>query len=78
MHGNAAGQLDSLEQVDLDQTTEHRELTRSAARGLSWSGATLLARTILNIFVTAVLARLLSPQEYGVVGAALIVGAFGN
>lgn len=49
-----------------------------AARGLSWSGATLLVRTILNVFVTAVLARLLSPQEYGVFGAAMIVGAIGN
>lgn len=62
----------------MDEVTEHRNLTRRAAKGLSWAGATLLARTILNIFVTAVLARLLSPQEYGVVGAALIVGAAGN
>ncbi|WP_292481687.1 lipopolysaccharide biosynthesis protein [Mesorhizobium sp.] len=78
MQGNAAGQLNGLEQVNLDEVTEHKNLTRRAARGLSWSGATLLARTVLNIFVTAVLARLLSPQEYGVVGAALIVGALGN
>jgi O-antigen/teichoic acid export membrane protein len=70
--------LDGLEQVNLDEVIEHKNLTRRAARGLSWSGATLLARTVLNIFVTAVLARLLSPQEYGVVGAALIVGAAGN
>lgn len=62
----------------MDEVTEHKNLTRRAARGLSWSGATLLARTVLNIFVTAVLARLLSPQEYGIVGAALIVGALGN
>ncbi|RJT32725.1 lipopolysaccharide biosynthesis protein [Mesorhizobium waimense] len=38
----------------------------------------LLARILLNVLVTAVLARLLSPQEYGVVGAAMIVGALGN
>ena len=70
--------MGGLEQVNLDEVTEHKNLTRRAAKGLSWSGAALLARTILSIFVTAVLARLLSPQEYGVVGAALIVGAAGN
>jgi O-antigen/teichoic acid export membrane protein len=62
----------------LDEVTGHKNLTRRAARGLSWSGATLLARILLNVLVTAVLARLLSPQEYGVVGAAMIVGALGN
>jgi PST family polysaccharide transporter len=62
----------------LDEVTANKNLTRRAAKGLSWSGATLLARTVLNIFVTAILARLLSPQEYGVVGAALLVTAAGN
>ncbi|CAH2395179.1 lipopolysaccharide biosynthesis protein [Mesorhizobium ventifaucium] len=62
----------------MDEVTGHKNLTRRAARGLSWSGATLLARILLNVLVTAVLARLLSPQEYGVVGAAMIVGALGN
>ncbi|SIT55772.1 putative Polysaccharide biosynthesis protein [Mesorhizobium prunaredense] len=57
---------------------ESRNLTHEAARGLSWSGTMLLARILLNVLVTAVLARLLSPQEYGVVGAAMIVGALGN
>ncbi|RWE00097.1 MAG: lipopolysaccharide biosynthesis protein [Mesorhizobium sp.] len=57
---------------------EHRNLTREAARGLSWSGSALLTRTLLNVLVTAVLARLLSPREYGVVGAALIVVAIAN
>lgn len=70
--------MDSLGQVNLDQIAEHRKLTRRVASGLSWSGAALLARIILNIFVTAALARLLSPHEYGVVGAALIVGALGR
>ncbi|TIP28860.1 MAG: lipopolysaccharide biosynthesis protein [Mesorhizobium sp.] len=73
-----AVQLDSPEQVNLDEVTGHKNLTRRAANGLSWSGATLLARTFLNVLVTAVLARLLSPQEYGVAGVALIIAAVGN
>ncbi|WP_145973745.1 oligosaccharide flippase family protein, partial [Mesorhizobium sp. M2E.F.Ca.ET.154.01.1.1] len=58
--------------------SESRDLTRKATRGLSWSGGTLLVQTLLNVAITAVLARLLSPREYGVVGAAMIVGAIGN
>ncbi|CAN7706534.1 lipopolysaccharide biosynthesis protein [Mesorhizobium amorphae] len=57
---------------------ESRNLTHQAARGLSWSGAMLLVRTLLYILITAVLARLLSPREYGIAGAALIVVAIGN
>ncbi|WP_192361791.1 lipopolysaccharide biosynthesis protein [Mesorhizobium mediterraneum] len=62
----------------MDEVTGHKNLTSRAARGLSWSGGTLLVRTVLNVACTAVLARLLSPQEYGVVGAAMIVGALGS
>jgi PST family polysaccharide transporter len=58
--------------------SKSRNLTRKATRGLSWYGSTLLVRILLNVAVTAVLARLLSPHEYGVVGAAMIVGAMGN
>ncbi|MDX8538543.1 lipopolysaccharide biosynthesis protein [Mesorhizobium abyssinicae] len=70
--------MDSLGHVNLDQIAEHRKLTRRAAKGLSWAGTTLLARTLLNVLVTAVLARLLSPREYGIVGAALIIVAIGS
>lgn len=62
----------------MDEVAEHRKLTRRAAKGLSWAAATLLARTSLNVLVTAVLARLLSPREYGIVGAALIIVAIGS
>ncbi|RWM99662.1 MAG: lipopolysaccharide biosynthesis protein [Mesorhizobium sp.] len=60
------------------RVNENRNLTREAARGLSWSGTTLLARILLHVLVTAVLARLLSPREYGIVGAAMIIAAIGN
>ncbi|TIP85629.1 MAG: hypothetical protein E5X60_30420, partial [Mesorhizobium sp.] len=64
--------------LESSDTSESRNLTHKATRGLSWSGGMLLVRTLLNVGVAAVLARLLSPQEYGVVGAAMIVGAVGN
>ena len=47
-----------------------RDRTR---RGLIWASAEAGARAVLQIIVLAVLARLLSPQDYGVVGAAMIV-----
>ncbi|MEI9989845.1 MAG: lipopolysaccharide biosynthesis protein [Rhizomicrobium sp.] len=57
---------------------EAKRLTHSAAHGLSWNGATLVVRTVLNVVVASVLAHLLSPREYGIAGAAMIVVAIGS
>ncbi|MGX9115466.1 oligosaccharide flippase family protein [Mesorhizobium sp. BHbsci] len=75
MSYNVLGEPMALEPSDM---SESRNLTHKAMRGLSWSGGMLLVRTLLNVACTAVLARLISPQEYGVVGAAMIVGALGS
>lgn len=53
-------------------------LTKRTAQGLAWSLSTLLTRTILSIVSVAVLARLLSPHDYGVMSAAAIIVAFGT
>lgn len=45
---------------------------RAVAVGVVWSGAFYLAETLAQLIFTAVLARLLSPHDYGVVAAANI------
>ena len=50
--------------------TTLREKTR---RGLVWASAEAAARTLVQTGVLIVLSRLLTPGDYGVVGAALIV-----
>ncbi len=54
-----------------------RNLTSKTVYGLAWSGGTLGAQFVLNIASVAILARILSPHDYGVMAAANIVTAFG-
>src|SRR5690625_2864821 len=42
-------------------------------RGLIWSFGGTAGQTIVNAVVVVVLARLLTPEEYGIIGAALII-----
>jgi len=44
-------------------------------RGLAWKGGSSLARQLLRIAVTVVLARLLSPHDYGVAGMVIVFAA---
>ena len=48
-------------------------LRQRTRRGLFWAGGEAFARTLLQTGVLAILSRLLTPDDYGVVGAALIV-----
>lgn len=48
-------------------------LREKTQRGLLWASAEAAARTLLQTLVLVVLAKLLTPADYGVVGAALIV-----
>jgi O-antigen/teichoic acid export membrane protein len=41
-------------------------------RGLAWKGGSSLARQLMRIAVTVVLARLLSPHDYGVAGMVIV------
>src|SRR4051812_20435380 len=44
-------------------------------RGLAWKGGSNLARQLLRLVVTAVLARLLTPHDYGVAGMVIVFAA---
>lgn len=48
-------------------------LTHRTARGLAWAGLETAARALLQFGVLAILARLLTPADYGVMGAATVV-----
>lgn len=52
------------------------KLTKHTVKGLAWSLATLLAQVILNVLSVAILARLLTPHDYGIMSAATIIVAF--
>jgi O-antigen/teichoic acid export membrane protein len=47
-------------------------LRARAARGVRWNGASLAAATLLQVAQTAVLARLLPPSEFGLMGLVLV------
>ena len=49
-----------------------------ARRGLSWSFVLLLGRYVLSIASTAVLARLLSPADYGLLGMVATITVLGQ
>ncbi|MDP2620664.1 MAG: oligosaccharide flippase family protein [Hyphomicrobiales bacterium] len=47
-------------------------------RGLAWSGSALTAQVVLNIVSVSILARILTPHDYGVIAGAFVVVAFGT
>ena len=53
-----------------------RELDQSLLRGIAWTGATRWATQLLSWASTLVVARLLSPTDYGLVGMALVYLGF--
>ncbi|RMH18245.1 MAG: lipopolysaccharide biosynthesis protein, partial [Gemmatimonadetes bacterium] len=53
-------------------------LRASTARGLAWMAAGSGVQAFAQLLVVAVLARLVTPEEFGVVGLALLVVAFGT
>ncbi|TIM11509.1 MAG: lipopolysaccharide biosynthesis protein [Mesorhizobium sp.] len=57
---------------DSNSTTKPRKLTERMLKGAAWSGVTSIARLGLKFISVAILARLLSPRDYGVVGGAVI------
>lgn len=48
-------------------------LREKTQRGLLWASAEAVGRTVLQTLVLVILSRLLTPGDYGVVGAALII-----
>ncbi|PVE21060.1 lipopolysaccharide biosynthesis protein [Microvirga sp. KLBC 81] len=53
-----------------------RSLTEHTLHGVFWVFAGTTAQSLLKVSVTIVLARLLSPIEFGIVGAALVIVGF--
>jgi len=53
-----------------------RDLDRSLVRGLAWTGATRWATQLLSWASTLIVARLLAPTDYGLVGMALVYLSF--
>jgi lipopolysaccharide exporter len=49
-----------------------QSLTRQAFSGVLWQGTSFLVGKLLVLLATAILARLLTPSEFGVVGLALV------
>lgn len=60
--------MDSLKK---NQSLAHRTLT-----GMMWLMSSAVVKVVLQLFVLAVMARLISPEEYGLIGAAMIVIGF--
>ena len=66
-----------LEQrADQPASPPARELDRSLIRGIAWTGATRWATQLLGWASTLIVARLLAPTDYGVVGMAMIYLGF--
>jgi lipopolysaccharide exporter len=53
-----------------------RSLTRAAVSGVAWQGASYLVGRGLTFVATVVLARLLAPEDFGVVAVALVFLTF--
>ena len=47
-------------------------LRRQAISGVSWSGAAIVCRTGLQLIVFIILARILSPREFGLMGMLIV------
>jgi len=48
-------------------------LTSKTFRGASWIGAASILKMLLKVFSVSILARVLSPEEYGIVTATMVV-----
>ena len=47
-------------------------LRKKTIKGLAWSGISQVGRQIIQLVITAILARLLSPNDFGLLGMALV------
>jgi len=51
-------------------------LTSKTAKGIFWSGTSQVLKQIFQFIITAILARLLSPSDFGIIGMATVFTAF--
>lgn len=59
-----------------DGPLEPAELRRRVAHGIAWKTGTQVVSQVTRVAVGLVLARLLTPQEFGLAGMALVVSGF--
>ncbi len=52
------------------ETGRHKNMTRTVTSGIAWTGTLYFIQTLLQLAFMAVLARLLTPAEFGVAAAA--------
>ncbi|QNE16224.1 lipopolysaccharide biosynthesis protein [Pseudarthrobacter sp. NBSH8] len=52
------------------------DLTRAGVRGAVWQGLAFISGRVIVLITTIILARLLSPEEYGLVALALVLMAY--
>jgi len=64
------------QRADQPASTPARELDRSLIRGIAWTGATRWATQLVGWASTLIVARLLAPTDYGIVGMAMIYLGF--
>jgi PST family polysaccharide transporter len=53
-----------------------KNLTKSTLSGFAWQYTSFVAQAVMQLVVLAVLARLLSPEDFGVIGLAMIFVGF--
>jgi O-antigen/teichoic acid export membrane protein len=51
-------------------------LYQRTTRGVKWSAVSQIGRQLVQFLTTAILARLLSPEDYGLLGMALVITGF--
>ena len=51
-------------------------LRAKAITGFKWVGTAQVAKTVLRVIGTVILARLLSPEDFGLMGMAVVFTAF--
>ena len=62
----------------MSRPAEIKDLTRVVARGVTLSSAGLILTQVLNLAIYIVLARLASPEVFGMFAAASILAAIGE
>jgi len=77
-NGQSDGSEAGAAKLNSPSAEEQASLTRSTVKGVVWITTGRLVRAPLNLFAVAVLARLLTPTDFGVVALAFIVVTFTN
>lgn len=70
--------VSKISDEDKNKTPESSGLTNKTLRGLSWTASGTIVQIVVQVIVTSVLARILSPADFGLVSVALIIVGLGQ